>query len=81
MSATVATVPRRELSLSASDVEVLRRWEQRLAEIDETRDQLRQDFAAWVRAIGPAAVARELGISRGAMDQRLRTLEGKRRKA
>lgn len=79
MGATVTDVPRRELT--EQEIATLAEWQERLAETDARRDQLRRDFAAWVRAIGASRVARALGISRSAMDQRLRALEGKRRKA
>ncbi len=79
MGATVTDVPRRELT--EQDRATLRQWQERIAEAERVRERLRADFAAWVRAIGPGLVARELGITRSAMDQRLRALEGRRRKA
>jgi hypothetical protein len=81
MGATVRAVPRRESELSPRDERELDRWSARLERAELERAELRRSFAAWVRRVGPAAVARRLGISRGAMDQRLRALEGKRAKA
>ena len=77
---TVADMPRRETQLTPTEIRELERWGTRLDRADRERDELRRSFAEWVRAMGPAAVARELGISRSAMDQRLRALEGRRRK-
>jgi len=77
---TVRDVPQRERQLSPAEIRELERRIARLERADLERDELRRAFAAWVRDVGPAAVARALGISRGAMDQRLRALEGRRRK-
>jgi hypothetical protein len=47
-----------------------------LDEADQRRKDLRVEFAAWVREVGPAAVAYGLGISRNAMNERLKSYEG-----
>jgi len=47
-----------------------------LDEADQRRKDLRVEFAAWVREVGPAAVAYGLGISRNAMNERLKSYGG-----
>jgi len=69
-------VPRPQSQLSATEQEVLVRWVAELDEADRRRKDLRADFAAWVRDVGPAAVAHALGISRNAMNERLKSYEG-----
>ena len=51
-------------------------WVAVLDEADQRRKDLRVEFAAWVREVGPAAVAHGLGISRNAMNERLKSYEG-----
>ena len=69
-------MPRPQSQLSATEQEVLVRWVAELDEADRRRKDLRADFAAWVRDVGPAAVAHALGISRNAMNERLKSYEG-----
>ena len=69
-------VPRPQSTLSATERNALDGWVARLEEADRRRKGVRADFAAWVREVGPAAVAHELGISRGAMNERLKSYEG-----
>ena len=69
-------VPRPQSQLSAHEERALARWVAELAEADQRRTDLRANFAAWVREVGPAAVAHGLGISRNAMNERLKSYEG-----
>ena len=69
-------VPRPQSQLSANEERALARWVADLAEADRRRKDLRANFAAWVREVGPAAVAHGLGISRNAMNERLKSYEG-----
>ena len=69
-------MPRPVSQLSATEQEALARWVADLDEVDRRRKDLRSDFAAWVRQVGPAAVAHALGISRNAMNERLKSYEG-----
>jgi len=69
-------VPRPQSRLSPPEQEALTRWVAVLDEADQRRKDLRAEFAAWVREVGPAAVAHGLGISRNAMNERLKSYEG-----
>jgi hypothetical protein len=69
-------VPRPQSQLSATEQQALARWVTALDEADQLRKDLRAEFAAWVRQVGPAAVAHGLGISRNAMNERLKSYEG-----
>jgi len=69
-------VPRPQSRLSPPEQEALTRWVAALDEADQRRKDLRAEFAAWVREVGPAAVAHGLGISRNAMNERLKSYEG-----
>jgi uncharacterized protein with gpF-like domain len=69
-------VPRPQSLLSATEQQTLSRWVDELDEADQHRRDLRANFAAWVREVGPAAVAHALGISRNAMNERLKSYEG-----
>ena len=69
-------MPRPQSQLSANEQQALARWVAELDETDRRRKDLRADFAAWVREVGPAAVAHGLGISRNAMNERLKSYEG-----
>ena len=69
-------MPRPQSQLSASEQQALARWVAELDEADQRRKELRAEFAAWVREVGPAAVAHALGISRNAMNERLKSYEG-----
>ena len=69
-------MPRPQSQLSATEQRSLARWVAELDETDRRRKDLRADFAAWVRQVGPAAVANGLGISRNAMNERLKSYEG-----
>lgn len=69
-------MPRPQSQLTATEQESLDRWVAALDEADQRRKDLRADFAAWVREVGPAAVAHALGISRNAMNERLKSYEG-----
>ena len=69
-------MPRPQSQLSATEQRALDRWVAELDEADQRRKDLRADFAAWVREVGPAAVAHALGISRNAMNERLKSYEG-----
>jgi hypothetical protein len=69
-------VPRPQSQLSATEERALARWVEDLAGADQRRKDLRANFAAWVREVGPAAVAHGLGISRSAMNERLKSYEG-----
>ncbi len=69
-------MPRPQSQLSATEQRALERWVAELDEADQRRKDLRADFAAWVREVGPAAVAHGLGISRNAMNERLKSYEG-----
>jgi len=69
-------VPRPQSRLSPPEQEALARWVAVLDEADQRRKDLRAEFAAWVREVGPAAVAHGLGISRNAMNERLKSYEG-----
>ena len=70
-------MPRSESQLTPRQLRELERWQARLDRIDQERVKTRQAFADWVRTAGPSAVARALGITRSAMDQRLRAIEGR----
>ena len=69
-------MPRPQSRLSPTEQEALTRWVAALDEADQRRKDLRAEFAAWVREVGPAAVAHGLGISRNAMNERLKSYEG-----
>ena len=69
-------MPRPQSQLSTNEERALARWVAELAEADRRRKDLRANFAAWVREVGPAAVAHGLGISRNAMNERLKSYEG-----
>jgi sugar diacid utilization regulator len=69
-------VPRPQSQLSATEQRSLARWVAQLDHADQHRKDLRAAFAAWVREVGPAAVAHALGISRNAMNERLKSYEG-----
>jgi len=69
-------VPRPQSRLSPLEQEALARWVAVLDEADQRRKDFRVEFAAWVREVGPAAVAYGLGISRNAMNERLKSYEG-----
>ena len=69
-------MPRPQSQLSATEERALARWVAELDEADQRRKDLRANFAAWVREVGPAAVAHGLGISRNAMNERLKSYEG-----
>ena len=69
-------MPRPQSRLSATEHQALDRWVAALDEADQRRKDLRAEFAAWVREVGPAAVAHGLGISRNAMNERLKSYEG-----
>jgi hypothetical protein len=69
-------MPRPQSKLSATEQVALARWVAKLEDADQRRKDVRADFAAWVREVGPAAVAHELGISRGAINERLKSYEG-----
>lgn len=69
-------MPRPQSKLSATERNALDRWVAKLDLADQHRKDVRADFAAWVREVGPAAVAHELRISRGAMNERLKSYEG-----
>jgi hypothetical protein len=69
-------MPRPQSKLSTTERSDLDRWIARLEEADRHRKDIRAGFAAWVREVGPAAVAHELGISRGAINERLKSYEG-----
>lgn len=58
-----------------------RQWQARREKIDQQRDEVRRQYAAWVRKVGLSAAAREIGVSKSALDQRLRNMEGKRKAA
>jgi hypothetical protein len=69
-------VPRPQSQLSPTQQQALTRWVAELDDVDRRRKDLRAGFAAWVREVGPAAVAHALGISRNAMNERLKSYEG-----
>ena len=69
-------MPRPQSQLSANEERALARWVAELVDADQRRKDLRANFAAWVREVGPAAVAHGLGISRNAMNERLKSYEG-----
>lgn len=69
-------MPRPQSKLSATERSALDQWVARLEEADQHRKDIRAGFAAWVREVGPAAVAYELGISRGAINERFKSYEG-----
>jgi hypothetical protein len=69
-------MPRPQSKLSADERKTLVQWVAKLDHADQRRKDLRAAFAAWVREVGPAAVAHELGISRGAINERLKSYEG-----
>ncbi len=69
-------MPRPQSQLSTTEQQALARWIAELDEADRRRKDLRAEFAAWVREVGPAAVAHALGISRNAMNERLKSYEG-----
>lgn len=69
-------MPRPQSKLSATERSALDRWVAELEDADQHRKDVRAGFAAWVREVGPAAVAHELGISRGAINERLKSYEG-----
>ena len=69
-------MPRAQSQLSANEERALAGWVADLADADQRRKDLRANFAAWVREVGPAAVAHGLGISRNAMNERLKSYEG-----
>ena len=69
-------MPRPQSRLSPTEQEALARWVAAFDEADQRRKDLRVEFAAWVREVGPAAVAYGLGISRNAMNERLKSYEG-----
>ena len=69
-------MPRPRSSLSATEQAALARWVAELEAADRHRKDVRAAFAAWVRQVGPAAVAHELGITRGAINERLKSYEG-----
>ena len=69
-------MPRPQSKLSAAEQRALVQWVAKLDNADRRRKDLRLDFAMWVREVGPAAVAHELGISRGAINERLKSYEG-----
>jgi hypothetical protein len=71
-----SAVPRPQSKLSATERTALDRWVAQLDDADQHRKDVRAGFAAWVRGVGPAAVAHELGISRGAINERLKSYEG-----
>ena len=50
-------MPRPQSRLSPTEQEALARWVAALDEADQRRKDLRAEFAAWVREVGPAAVA------------------------
>ena len=66
--------------LSAQQRRELKRWEGLLAKIEQERDETRRAYAAWIRETGVSAVARELGVPPGRLEQRVRLYEGKRRR-
>jgi len=67
-------------TLTSQERRELKRWEDRLERIEQERDEARQAFAAWIRETGVSAVARELGVPPGRLEQRVRLYEGKRRR-
>jgi hypothetical protein len=69
-------VPRPRSTLTAAQRTALARWIANLEDADRRRKDVRAGFAAWVREVGPAAVAHELGITRGAINERLKSYEG-----
>ena len=69
-------MPRPQSKLSATEQIALAQWVAKLDDADRHRKDVRAEFAAWVREVGPAAVAHELGISRGAINERLKSYEG-----
>ena len=69
-------MPRPQSTLSTDERKALVQWVAKLDHADQRRKDLRAAFAAWVREVGPAAVAHELGISRGAINERLKSYEG-----
>ncbi len=69
-------MPRPRSKLSATEQATLARWVAKLEDADQHRKDVRAGFAAWVREAGPAAVAHELGITRGAINERLKSYEG-----
>jgi UDP-N-acetylmuramate-alanine ligase len=69
-------VPRPQSTLSDAERNELDRWVAELEQADQQRKDVRAGFAAWVRSVGPAAVAHELGITRGAINERLKSYEG-----
>jgi len=71
-----SAMPRPRSKLPTTERRALDQWVTKLEDADRHRKDVRADFAAWVREVGPAAVAHELGISRGAMNERLKSYEG-----
>jgi hypothetical protein len=69
-------MPRPQSTLSDSEQRSLEQWVAKLEDADRRRTDVRAGFAAWVREVGPAAVAHELGITRGAINERLKSYEG-----
>ncbi len=69
-------LPRPQSKLSATQRRSLDQWVAKLEDADQHRKDVRAGFAAWVREVGPAAVAHELGITRGAINERLKSYEG-----
>jgi hypothetical protein len=67
-------------TLTSQEERELKRWEDRLAKIEQERDETRRAYAAWIRETGVSAVARELGVPPGRLEQRVRLYEGKRRR-
>jgi hypothetical protein len=66
--------------LSAQQRRELKTWESALAKIEQEREKTRQAYAVWIRETGVSAVARELGVPPGRLEQRVRLYEGKRRR-
>lgn len=71
-----SAMPRPQSKLSATERRAFDLWVAKLEDADQHRRDVRAGFAAWVREVGPAAVAHELGISRGAINERLKSYEG-----
>lgn len=75
----IPAVPYVPDELTDREKRALERYEKQLEKIDQTREETRQAFAAWVRETGLHKVARAMGVPSSRLNQRLRLYEGKRK--
>lgn len=67
-----------KVTVSAKDARGLATLQARIDRAEAQAEQARQEWAKLVRSIGVAAVARELGISRQALTERVAIIERRR---